>query len=308
MRAIMYHYVREYNPSLPEFKFLDLADFNKQLNWFEDNFGFVTKNEFEHFILTKELPQTPGKVILTFDDGFSDHFDHVYPELIKRDLWGLFYVPMGPYITNKILDVHRIQILCGKIPSTQLLQQTLSLVSEDMMDDSQIQKFRNERYNHQVNTEEIKQIKLILNYFIQSHFKETIIDTLCNQFDIDDRAENHYISKEQITIMNNNKMMFGGHTVNHKVMSILDRTSQEYEITESFSLLDSFIQQELKTYCHPYGRPSSYNYDTLNILQNQGVDFSFNIESRQIDYNDMIDNAQLLPRYDCNEFPHGHSR
>ena len=42
MRAIMYHYIREFDPSLPNFKFLDINDFKKQLDWFENTFGFVS--------------------------------------------------------------------------------------------------------------------------------------------------------------------------------------------------------------------------------------------------------------------------
>ena len=33
MKAIMYHYVQEYNPKLPYLKFLDFNNFKKQLDY-----------------------------------------------------------------------------------------------------------------------------------------------------------------------------------------------------------------------------------------------------------------------------------
>ena len=43
MKAIMYHYVREPEASLPHFKYLNIGDFKKQLDYFQKKFGFVEK-------------------------------------------------------------------------------------------------------------------------------------------------------------------------------------------------------------------------------------------------------------------------
>ena len=45
MKAIMYHYVREFNKNLPNFRFLHINDFKKQLDFFEKKYGFVSKDE-----------------------------------------------------------------------------------------------------------------------------------------------------------------------------------------------------------------------------------------------------------------------
>lgn len=46
MKAIMYHYVRPYNPNLPKLKHLHIDDFCKQLDYFQENYGFIEKEEF----------------------------------------------------------------------------------------------------------------------------------------------------------------------------------------------------------------------------------------------------------------------
>ena len=107
MKAIMYHYVREYKPELPKFRFLDIQNFRKQLDYFEQKFGFVSRKDWDLVIQKKKLGSAEGKVVLTFDDSLSCHFDYVFPELKKRNLWGIFYDSNSTI--HKIKDVRRTQ-------------------------------------------------------------------------------------------------------------------------------------------------------------------------------------------------------
>ena len=86
MKAIMYHYVREFDKNHPNFRFLDVENFRKQLDYFEKNYGFVSKAEWDDFINKGILNVAQDKVVLTFDDAMRCHFDYVFPELEKRGL------------------------------------------------------------------------------------------------------------------------------------------------------------------------------------------------------------------------------
>ena len=142
MKAIMYHYVREYKPELPKFRFLDIQNFRKQLDYFDQKFGFVSRKEIG-ICNSKKLGAAEGKVVLTFDDSLSCHFDYVFPELKKRNLWGIFYIPTQPYIRSKMLDVHRVHLLCGAFDGPLLLNALYDFLEEDMISDSKIKNFRN---------------------------------------------------------------------------------------------------------------------------------------------------------------------
>ena len=106
----MYHYVRLYDKANPNFRFLDFNQFKKQLDFFENNYGFVTRKQWEEVVLNRNVSEMPKGIVLTFDDAMLCHYKFVYKELKKRDLWGIFYVPTSPYIKNSILDVHKIHI------------------------------------------------------------------------------------------------------------------------------------------------------------------------------------------------------
>ena len=131
MKSVMYHYVRPYNPEYPNFKNLHIDDFQKQLDYFENCYGFISKEEFINCLQTG----VPKKgVVLTFDDGLSCHYDFVFKELEKRGLWGVFYISTQPYVEFKMLDVHRIHILLGKFQSKYVFTHLTKLVDDSLFE------------------------------------------------------------------------------------------------------------------------------------------------------------------------------
>ena len=66
--------------------------------------------------------------------------------------------------------------------------------------------------------------------------------------------------------------IIGSHTENHKVMSRLSFSDQLYEIRNSFKFLSEICDLSYKSFCYPYGYLSSYNEDTLKILEDEGID------------------------------------
>ena len=104
-KTVMYHYVRPINDSIfPKIKGLELEDFKKQINFLVKNYSFLNINQILKKIYeNKDIPT--NSIILTFDDGFKDHYDYVFPVLKKLDaaapLPHVVYVPgiqnLAPY-------------------------------------------------------------------------------------------------------------------------------------------------------------------------------------------------------------------
>jgi peptidoglycan/xylan/chitin deacetylase (PgdA/CDA1 family) len=305
MKAVMYHYVQEYQETLPNFRFLRFENFVRQLDFFHDNYGFVTFDEWCRFLSDGVMPPRNGKVLLTFDDAVSCHYDYVFPELRKRGLWGIFYVPTAPYIDGKILDVHRIHLLCGAFDGKRLLEYVLSVVSEDMIPFKKRAEFRKRTYENQLNYEGVAEFKRLLNYFIDDHYRSEIIDAIGHKFDFSFDTSNFYVTADQLVEMSSQNMLIGSHTKSHPVMSKLSAQEQCAEIESSFGFLSSLCQLPLRTYCHPYGGFHSFNDDTVRLLKNCRVDFSFNVEGREINSDDRLRSIQYLPRFDCNQFQFG---
>ena len=290
---------------MPNFRFLDVRNFEKQLDFFQEKFGFVSKDEWSNALKEKKLGSAEGKVILTFDDAMSCHFDYIYKVLNKRNLWGIFYVPTQPYQKDKVLDVHRIHLLCGAYSGTQLLTTLMAFLKEEMIPDEKREEFRKQTYTRQENYEGITEFKRILNYFVSYDFREQLIDVVANELNYVFRTSEFYVPLEKLSKMQLSGNIIGSHTVTHPVMSKLTKKEQSEEIENSFNFLESKLGLNLKTYCHPYGGFHSFNEETVNALAKKEVAFSFNVESRDICDEDLTSSIQFLPRYDCNEFPFG---
>jgi len=309
MKAIMYHYVRPFDDGFPNFKNLDVADFHKQLDYFEDTFGFVSKEDFLTSLRTG-VP-TPG-VILTFDDGFKDHIAHVLPALEERGLWGIFYITTGVYQKETLLDVHKIHLLLGKISSKEVFEAVQSQISPKMLSHNTVDAFREATYKLQDNDDHTNLVKRTLNYYIDYVYRSQVIDALMEQFFEETPSQlfrQFYLSEEELKRLHSAGMLVGSHTVSHPVMSKLNLMEQHQEIENSFSFLEQTTGRILtKTFCYPYGGFHTFTEDTRRLLNEAHVAFSFNVEPRDISEEDLSQHLQALPRYDCNQFPHGSCR
>ena len=306
MKAVMYHYVQEYNHQLPYFNFLDIFDFRKQLDYFENNFGFILKKDWNKFINGQSSSDLGDKVLLTFDDGLKCHYSFVFDELVKRGLWGIFYVSTGVIDNNEILDVHKIHILTGTIDGKSLLKAINDSITEDMIPDYKIRDFREKTYKKHDDSNAIIDFKRILNYYVDYEYRSLLITKIANKFNLDfNNYNNYYLKSQDIKNMSDNGMLFGAHTKFHPLMSKLNQLDQEYEIIESKNKIKSLTNQDTISYCHPYGGFHSFNDITVNLLRKHDIKYSFNVESRNLELNDIFNNIQSLPRYDCNEFPNG---
>lgn len=305
MKIIMYHYVREKTKGLPFLRYLSFKNFCKQLDFFEKNFGFV---KYENFINLKKdmnhFKELKDKILLTFDDGLIDHYNFVFFELLKRNLFGLFFIPTRILHQKKALDVHRIHYLLGRYGGGVLNQFVLDLIDNTLLDNS----FNNifDTYYKEHNDDlEVKKFKALFNLYIKYEFREQILDEVVKHFCSDDEIFNAlYLNEKHLEKMQANKMIIGAHSFNHLNFLKLNKEEQFEEVNKSFKTLDRFLNP-LKTFCYPYGE---FNVDSKEILEILNCDFAFvslDYYKKDITLEDLKNNPYTLSRYDCNEFQFG---
>jgi peptidoglycan/xylan/chitin deacetylase (PgdA/CDA1 family) len=293
----MYHYVRPDSDKYPFFNNLNLETFAKQLDFFQEKYGFITK---ESYIEAVKNNKNIKGAVLTFDDGFKDHYKYVLPELKKRNLWGLFYISTGIYTKREVLGVHRVHFLKGRFGADKILKELTSLVDDYMLDDTKIEEFDKEIYQSSSYKKSEKQLRRLLNYYIKYDYRDVVLDSLMSKF-FDEQAlfDDLYLSKEEIIALKNSGNIIGSHTVHHKVLSRLSYSEQFQEIKTSFDFLDNILNQDYKSFCYPCGYSSSYNEDTLNILKELNVDDACIFDNKI--QCDNFSNLELS-RIDCNNF------
>jgi peptidoglycan/xylan/chitin deacetylase (PgdA/CDA1 family) len=297
----MYHYVRPHDAALPFFRHLEVDDFCAQLDAFSESHHWVCRDELLE-ALRQGKPVENG-ALLTFDDGFSDHYRYVFPELRRRNIPGIFYVPTSPLTTGKLLEVHRTHLLLGRHGGQKIFERLQSLVTEKMLSHQHVTEFLSLPYRFQTNDEWTVAVKRTLNYLIDYSARPQVMETLMREFlpDEADLAREFYLTRDQFQEMHEKGMIIGSHTVNHPCMSKLSGAEQRQEIQESFALLEEVLGPlPLKTFCYPYGGAHSFTSQTEELLREFGCHFSFSVEYRDVTSEDLLHRPQALPRYDCN--------
>ena len=111
LTAIMYHYVRKLPYTrYPKIKALLTSEFKEQLAYLKGHYTFVTVVDCIN-ALQNESDLPTGACLLTFDDGYIDHFVTVFPILEENKIQGCFFPPAKAILACEVLDVNKIHFI-----------------------------------------------------------------------------------------------------------------------------------------------------------------------------------------------------
>ena len=310
LRFVMYHYIREFNAELPFLRFLNFSDFKKQLDLFQQHYAFPSQSQLVAYINgdTQALSQTRPNMVLTFDDGLADHYNYVLPELKRRGLWGIFYVPTAPAQHGIILDVHKVHLLLGRYEGSVVLREAEEILRSMKAEikEERIAEFRDFTYKTQTNDAATTKFKRLMNYFLTPECREKVLTNLMNLFfpgGSEELGRVWYMNTDQLRTMHECGMLLGAHTVTHPVLSTLTLEAQRLEVVKSLDFvadLQASIHTggkslQIRTFCFPYGTSVAYNNDTLSILE-ETCEFTLDVDPQDCTVEIVSRRRQSLPR------------
>ena len=247
------------------------------------------------------------KIFLTFDDGLACHYNFVFKILKQKRINAIFYIPTLPFQKGKILDVHKVHLIIGKIGPRKAFEELKKIIqrNKSFLDKNMKLKYEKKIYPEQKKNDS-RNFKSYLNYFIKKKYRIIVINKLFRKvFQNNEKkiCKSFYLNEKQINHMTKENMIIGSHSVNHKIMSELSLNKMKEEINKSFNFINMFIKE--KTFSYPYGGYHTFNENVKKYLSKTNVSFSMNVENKDISKNDLLKKRQALPRIDCNNFPHG---
>ena len=301
--TVMYHYVRKVNESnFPNLKALEIEKFKNQLDYFKSNYNMISSKELYEFkFFNKPLPS--NACLLTFDDGYKDHIEYVLPELLKRNIQGIFFPVVSSVLDRILLDVNKIQFILEKnFNYEKLIKEINSLCLEFGLDKSILKNAwdsfgKPNRYD----PGEINYIKKLLQHLIPEKIRKDICDIMFKKYvssDMKSFADSLYLSHSDVKELLNSGMEIGSHSVNHFWLNKLSIQNQQKEILPSKSFLKNLgVDTNRWMMCYPYG---SYNKETMQILEKENCAFAF---TAKVGFSELINKDFLeLSRFDTNDF------
>jgi len=300
----MYHYVRPVkNSAYPKLSALELVEFKKQIDYFCNNFNIIAGDDFLNIISSKKISKKPS-FVLTFDDGFLDHYEYVFPYLKHKKVLAYFYPSTKSIKEKKTLDVHKIHFLLEKEQNRKKIIKEIDNIlfnkKKIKIIDLDTKSLELEKKGY--DDKDTIFIKRLLQYFLPIKDREFVIDELFKTIVDEDSfslAKKIYMNADHIKEMVSENMIFGLHGHNHSWWKFLTKNEQKNEIDESINYYKQLkINTNNISICYPYG---SYNNDTIELLKNLNVGFAFTTNHGNIDSNN-INKKFEFPRIDTNVF------
>lgn len=304
LSIVMYHYVRPIQASqYPGIKGLEVEGFLRQLDYLEDRFNIVSVDEIIACAMSgKALPD--NACWLTFDDGYKDHIQYVYPELKRRGLQGSFFVPKAPVQDSELLDVNSIHHILACCDERDELRSKLDrLCLEASFSAVDLERLWGEYgVANRFDDATTIYIKRMLQHALPESVRHSITSQLFQEYVGVSQSEfstELYMSTAEVRELVDNGMHVGSHGSRHYWLDRISVEEQRLDIGHSLEFLEEVgAPTQDWVMCYPYG---GYNSQTLSLLQEMGAALGVTTEVRRADL--QLDNPLTLPRFDTNDFP-----
>ena len=303
---VMYHYVRCLVRSrYPDIKGLSNEQFERQLRHIMEYFNPIRMEDLLSAVSRQtELPR--NACLLTFDDGYMDHFVTVFPLLDRFGIQGSFFPPVQTVKELKVLDVNKIHFILASVADKRCIVSRMFDVMDEMRRDYDLAE--NDEYYRKIavagryDTAEVVFIKRMLQRYLPEGIRSGFIHRLFSEFVTEEEdvfARELYMDLDQIQCMRRHGMFFGGHGAGHFWMDSLPIHEQEREVDASLAFLEEIgVEPERRVFCYPYG---GYNRSLIGVLRRRGFQLGLTAEPEvaSIDLHDPM----ALPRLDTNDLP-----
>jgi peptidoglycan/xylan/chitin deacetylase (PgdA/CDA1 family) len=299
--VVMYHYVRDSSATpFPEIRALAPELFVRQLDWLQAHYTIVTIPQLEA-ALDGNAALPSGAALLTFDDGFVDHYETVFPVLRERGLSAAFFVShdsCGP--SPSLLGVHKTHFLLARLGAEAFGRAVIGACeASQTLPNGHRGVFGADRWEEA----DDQAVKHLINYELPFAEADRVLESLFARHigDSSSFARGLYLDARMIREMADAGMAFGYHTRSHRMLSRLSASEQSQELRDGVQWIRGLTGQSAVSFCYPWGGTRTYTRETLSLLDHAGYSLAFNTVRRRLRLD--TDGRYELPRFDTRDLP-----
>jgi peptidoglycan/xylan/chitin deacetylase (PgdA/CDA1 family)/CelD/BcsL family acetyltransferase involved in cellulose biosynthesis len=201
---------------------------------------------------------TTPVLAITFDDGYQDNYQNAFPILQA------YNVPATIFLTTGCMDSHEplwFEQLSHSLKHTEreFIDLELDIPRRFWL------RTREERLQANLRIFEL------LRSYQNAERKEALFRVL-SELSVADHGErrDHMLTWDQIRLMKQQGIAFGGHTVTHPFLSRVPRSQLTGEILECKRRIESELQSNVEYFAYPHGRQEDFTNETKQAVRDAG--------------------------------------
>lgn len=279
VRTLMYHrFDNEYRSGSPR---VCVRTLEEQLSYIRRYHANWSPQEHVDALEGKRK-WSSAPVVITIDDGYRDFYQVAYPLLTEYSMKAMLFVTTNFVEKHCLLWWDRLRFMLNHTSKIYLdvvlggKSVTLKLAASQDRDLAW---------------------SLIADHcrFMPHLEKEQLLDDLAVKLDVspdlvepeDDKA----VSWDELKEMVDSGLLVGAHTLNHPILSRLQRTQVIEEISGSKRVLEDKLNRDINWFCYPQGGPADFSEETKEIVGSLGFHGCY------VAYQTMVYDKYTLPRY-----------
>jgi len=239
--------------------------FNDQISYLKSRLTLVSLQEALGFVDGTIKDKSPRcRALITFDDGYLDNYDIVYPILRSHGVQGVFFLVTGLVGSCVIPWWDHVAFLVKTAQRRRFSLRYPAGLTVDIDRNGLTQS-----------------LEAILNLYKRpdNHDSARFVQELAEAAKGEDPPGNlqRFLSWDQAREMQRGGMAFGSQTHSHPVLSQLEPDRQSEELIRSRSIVKEELGVEVDALAYPVGDRSSFTDQTKTVARDAGyrVAFSF---------------------------------
>jgi peptidoglycan/xylan/chitin deacetylase (PgdA/CDA1 family) len=237
--------------------------FEREMAFVEQHFNVIDLDELQAFILDGE-PLPPKPLLITFDDGYLDNYQHAFPILQRYGL------PAVIFLVTDSMD-HPMKALwwdeCAMyFHRTSKVSADLPLLGE--------REFGLESQRKTVIKDTITQLKTLPEADKQQTLKQiaNVLDVVPNE------DTQFFINWDQVRELVAGGIACQPHTTTHPILTRISNDETLRQLEESKMQIVAQTGQSAFAFAYPNGFPGDYDESTMNSLLELGYTMAFTLE------------------------------
>jgi len=254
IRILSYHNVSDEKIDL--FAGISVKNFRAQIAYLKRHFQIVSLDELVEIIRRNPKSFPKNLVVITFDDGYRNNYQHAYPILLEYGVPATIFLTADYIGTNDMLWTDKLNYMFKDTKAD-----VLELESPPM------------KFSLGSATEKLIALKATRDVLksVDNEERDKLLAQIAAKLSVSENGKRReMLSWEEVQEMQKNGIAFGAHTTKHSILTRIPLEQAEQEIIDSKSAIEKHLGCEVSYFAYPNGLEADFNDDIIRIVQEAG--------------------------------------